>query len=321
MTNRFDNRVFVIDKAAGPTSFDIVAAMRRVSGLRKVGHAGTLDPLARGILLLCTGTATRAVEHFMDLEKEYAFDVRLGVETTTLDAEGDVVREAPVPSVSIEQLRDVAESFVGDYTLTPPAFSALKRQGKRHYQLARSGEPAEAAPRTVKIYGLEIVGVDLPVVRCVVRCSRGTYVRSLAKDFGERIGVPASLSALTRARIGSFALADAFPSERLVPGEADDLVGIDLGEALSFLPGAVISSRARHALQFGTLPLRQDVVRTLGVSRGAVTIRILDEQETLLAIGTRNPDRPRDPLRICDSLRLFIDSSERPAADTPRAAR
>ncbi len=322
MTNRFDNRVFVIDKAIGPTSFDVVAAMRRVSGLRKVGHAGTLDPLARGVLLVCTGTATRAVEHFMDLEKEYEFDVRLGVETTTLDAEGDVAREAPVPRLSVEDLRHAAESFVGDYTLTPPAYSALKRRGRRHYELARAGEPADAAPRTVKIYGLEVVGVDLPRVRCVVRCSRGTYVRSLARDFGERLGVPASLFSLTRSRIGAFARADAFPSEKLVPGQADDLVGLGLGEALSFLPGVVVSARARRALQFGTLPLRQDVIRTIGTPRGGA-IRVLDEDETLLAVGTRDAERPRDPLRVCDSLRLFIEASPGPAPmrGAPRTAR
>ncbi|HET6462175.1 MAG TPA: tRNA pseudouridine(55) synthase TruB, partial [Candidatus Krumholzibacteria bacterium] len=115
MSNRFDNRVFVIDKAVGPSSFDIVARLRRVTGLRRVGHAGTLDPLARGVLLVCTGVATRAVEHFMDLEKEYRFDIRLGVETATLDAEGPVLRESAVPDISIETLREVAASFVGDY--------------------------------------------------------------------------------------------------------------------------------------------------------------------------------------------------------------
>jgi tRNA pseudouridine55 synthase len=322
MTNRFDNRVFVIDKAVGPTSFDVVAAVRRVSGLRKVGHAGTLDPLARGVLLVCTGTATRAVEHFMDLEKEYEFDVRLGVETTTLDAEGDVVREAPVPHLSVEQLRHVADSFIGEYTLTPPAFSALKRRGRRHYDLARSGEPADATPRTVQIYGCEIVSVALPLVRCVVRCSRGTYVRSLARDFGERLELPASLFSLTRSRIGAFGLDNAFASDRLVPGEADGLVGLDLGEALSFLPGVVVSARARHALQFGTLPLRQDVIRTVGTPGGRA-IRVLDEDETLLAVGTRDSDRPRDPLRVCDSLRLFIDTgaASGSARGAPRAAR
>lgn len=308
MTNRHANRVFVIDKAVGPTSFDIVAAMRRVTGLRKVGHAGTLDPLARGVLLVCTGTATRAVEHFMDLEKEYEFDVRLGVETTTLDAEGEIVREAPVPdNLAQEQLEAVAASFVGEYSMTPPAYSAIKRKGRRHYDIARSGEEAEIAPRQVTIYGCDVTLVALPIVRCVVRCSRGTYVRSLARDFGARLGLPASLTALARTRIGAFALSGAYHSGRLVPGGADEPAGLALGDALAFLPGVVISERASHALQFGILPLRQDVVEVIGSPRHGA-MRVLDAEGNLLAVGTRDAERPRDPLRICDSLRLYVDA-------------
>ena len=326
MTNRFDHRVFVIDKAPGPTSFEIVSAMRRVTGLRKVGHAGTLDPLARGVLLVCTGLATRAVEHFMDLEKEYEFNVRLGVETTTLDAEGAPVREAPVPPIAIERLREAAASFVGDYLLTPPVYSALKRRGRRYYDLARSGEVAEATesatPRTVKIYGFDVLGADLPLVHCVVRCSRGTYVRSLARDFGEKLDLPASIATLSRSRIGSFSLADSFPSPRLVPEHADELTGVTLDEALVFLPAVVLDARAARELRFGGLPLRQDVTETIGSPR-AGAIRLLDEDHALLAVGFRDADRPRDPLRVCDSFRLCVevDSGRAGASSVPRAGR
>ncbi|HEU4364641.1 MAG TPA: tRNA pseudouridine(55) synthase TruB [Candidatus Krumholzibacteria bacterium] len=322
MSNRFENRVFVIDKAVGPTSFAVVAAMRRVAGLRRVGHAGTLDPLARGVLLVCTGTGTRAVEHFMDLEKEYEFDVRLGVETTTLDAEGGIVREAPVPADLGEgHLQAVAASFTGAYAMTPPAYSAIKRAGRRHYEIARAGEEAEIATREVTIYSCDVTMVALPIVRCVVRCSRGTYVRSLARDFGARLGLPASLVALTRTRIGAFALADAFPSERLVPGGAEQPAGLALGDALSFLPGVVISGRASRALQFGILPLRQDVVSVIGSPRHGA-MRVLDEEGTLLAVGKRDSDHPRDPLRICDSLRLYVEAGGgAPAGTAPRLGR
>lgn len=310
MKNRFDHRVFVIDKAPGPTSFDVVARVRRVTGLRRVGHAGTLDPLARGVLLICTGLATRAVEHFMDLEKEYHFDIRLGVETATLDAEGPVLREAPVHEISIERLREVAASFVGDYLLTPPVFSALKNKGRRYYAMARAGEVSEAteaaAPRQVKIHAFDIVGAELPIVRCVVRCSRGTYVRSLARDFGEKLDLPASVDTLTRARIGPFAAEGAFSSEALVPERADELVGLTLDEALGFLPGLVLGARAARELLFGGLPLRQDVVEKIGETRGGA-IRLLDETRALIAVGYRDPDKPRDPLRVCDSFRLCIE--------------
>jgi len=316
--NRFEHRVFVIDKAPGPTSFDIVARMRRVTGLRRVGHAGTLDPLARGVLLVCTGLATRSVEHFMDLEKEYHFDIRLGVETATLDAEGPVVREAPVPAFSMDRLREVAASFVGDYLLTPPVFSALKSKGRRMYAMARAGEVSDsteaATPRQVKIYSFDVVSAELPLVRCVVRCSRGTYVRSLARDFGEKLDVPASIETLMRARIGAFSTENAFPSDKLDPEHADELIGLSLDEALAFLPAVVLDERAARELRFGGLPLRQDVVEKIGEPRGGA-IRLLDETRSLLAVGYRDPDKPRDPLRVCDSFRLCIDP------ETPARAR
>jgi tRNA pseudouridine55 synthase len=296
-----------------------VARVRRVTGLRRVGHAGTLDPLARGVLLVCTGLATRSVEHFMDLEKEYHFDIRLGVETATLDAEGPVVREAPVPALALERLREVASSFVGDYMLTPPVFSALKNRGRRMYSMARAGEVSEttdaATPRRVKIYGFDVVAAELPLVRCVVRCSRGTYVRSLARDFGEKLDLPASVDTLTRARIGAFSLDRAVSSEALLPARAEELVGLSLDDALSFLPAVVLDARAARELRFGGLPLRQDVVETIGSPR-AGAMRLLDEARTLVAVGYRDPDRPRDPLRVCDSFRLCIEPA--PVGDTPR---
>lgn len=319
--NRFDHRVYVINKAPGPTSFDVVGAMRRVTGLRKVGHAGTLDPLARGVLLVCTGLATRAVEHFMDLEKEYQFDIRLGVETATLDAEGAIVREAPVPEIAIERLREVAATFVGDYLLTPPVFSALKRKGRRYYELARAGEVSEtsevATPRQVRIYSFEVLSAELPIVHCVVRCSRGTYVRSLARDFGERLDLPASVATLARTRIGAFSLEHAFSSDRLKPEHADELTGFTLDEALSFLPGVVLDARAARELRFGALPLRTDVIETIGSTREGA-IRLLDESRALLAVGFRDGERPRDPLRVCDSFRLCVDLTP---ADGPHTVR
>ncbi len=316
MSNRFDNRVFVIDKASGPTSFDVVAAFRRFSGLRRVGHAGTLDALANGVLLLCTGSATRAVEHFMNLEKEYRFDVRLGVETTTLDAEGEVVREAPVPSLSIEEIRAAAATFVGEYLMTPPTYSALKRGGKRFSDLARSGEPAETTPRLVRIHGFDVVGFETPIVRCVVRCSRGTYVRSLAKDLGDKLGVPASIANLSRTRIGAFRVEDAISSDALRPENAENVAGLDLATALAFLPGVVVSTKAKRSLLFGASPLRMEVVEVVGAPTiGSVVgpLRILDEDRTLLAIGTRTEDQPRDPLRVCDTFRLFVEANDAPA--------
>jgi tRNA pseudouridine55 synthase len=196
--------------------------------------------------------------------------------------------------------------------MTPPAYSALKRGGRRFSDLARAGEIAEAEPRTVRVYAFDVEAFDSPLVTCVVRCSRGTYVRSLAKDLGERLGVPASIAALARTRIGAFRIEDGISSERLRPEFADDVVGLDLAGALSFLPGVVVSTRAKRALSFGSSPLRTDVLEVVGAPTiGAVSgpIRILDEDGVLLAVGTRGDGRPRDPLRVCDTFRLFVEAN------------
>lgn len=301
----FDDRVFVINKHSGPTSFDVVHAFRKATGMRKVGHTGTLDPLAHGVLLLCTGRATRAVEHFMNLPKEYEFDVFLGVETTTLDAEGEVVRRKDCPDIGEGALRDAAASFVGPCDLDPPVYSALKRNGKRLYELARAGETPEVESRNVTIYDMQVVSVELPNVRLRVRCSRGTYVRSLARDFGTRFDMPAHISRLTRTTIGSFGVEGAFDSRRLFEGDIDGLRGIPLGSALEFLPAIVVSDSSRRALFDGALPEGNDVVGTIGDTQSSDAVRIIDRQGRLLAVG----NRPTMANRFVwvDSYRLFVD--------------
>lgn len=305
---KFNHKMFVIDKSEGPSSFDIVSAFRRATRIRKVGHTGTLDPLADGVLLICAGLATRAVEHFMNLEKVYDFVIRLGVETTTLDAEGDVIRETPCPDFAADRILETAQSFVGDYEFTPPAFSALKKEGKRLYQVARAGGVPEVENRTVKIYDYNVHSIELPFVTCTVRCSRGTYVRSLARDFGERLGVGAHISRLTRTRIGPFERSDSFPSSKLVEKDISDLRGIELGDALDFLPGVVLEEKARRALKYGRLPVTRDVVKTIGELPPDGPVRMLDETGFLLAVGRRHTDKKRSPFQLVDSFRLFIDA-------------
>lgn len=307
LAQAYNNRLFVVDKSVGPTSFDVVSAFRKATKIRKVGHTGTLDPMAEGVLLICSGVATRAVEHFMNLEKEYRFVVHLGVETTTLDAEGDVVREAPCPNLDDEELARAAFSFVGDYEFDPPAFSALKKNGQRLYSIARSGETPVAERRRVRIYQLDVVAVDLPMLTCVVRCSRGTYVRSLARDLGALLGVPAHVARLERTRIGPFGRENAFPSDKLVARDVAGMKGYALGEALDFLPGVVLEEKARKALKYGTLPETRDVVKTFGELTSNGPIRILDDSGALLAVGERNTDKIRNALQLVDSYRLYVD--------------
>lgn len=305
----FDNKLFVIDKNVGPTSFDVVAAFRRATRLRKVGHSGTLDPLARGVLLLCTGMATRAVEHFMNLEKEYQFDVRLGVETDTLDAEGRVTRETPCPDFTESQIHEAARPFIGEYDLTPPAYSALKINGRRMYDMARAGESPQVRSRKVQIYDFQVIAVELPVVTCRVRCSRGTYVRSLARDFGGNLRVPAHIDNIIRKRVGPFERTEGYPSDKLFEKDLSGLRGFELSAALDFLPAVVLEERARKALRYGMLPSIRDVVETIGEIKGDGPLRILDSGGALVAIGQCNRDKRRSPLRLIDSYRLCVDAN------------
>jgi tRNA pseudouridine55 synthase len=308
--NQFDNKLFVINKESGPTSFDVVDAFRRSTGLRKVGHSGTLDPLAEGVLLMCTGRATRAVEHFMDLYKVYEFEIRLGVETTTLDAEGDIINEAPCPELSDAEIRETAAGFVGEYRLEPPAYSALKRNGRRLYQLARAGETPPTPPvesRLVTIHEMEVLEIAVPSIFCRIKCSRGTYVRSLARDFGRRLSLPAHIGRLVRTRVGQFRVEDGYGSGRLFNRNVDGLQGVTLSEALAFLPGIVIRGESRSALLDGVLPGVGDVVNTIGAISQSTSIRILDEAGELLAIGSRDPGKERKRSIWVDSYRLFVD--------------
>ena len=305
--NDFENKLFVINKLSGPTSFDVVEAFRKVSRIRRVGHAGTLDPLAAGVLLICTGRATRAVEHFMNLSKRYEFEVRLGVGTTTLDAEGDVTSEVPCPRLETDELLKAAESFVGEYVLDPPAFSAIKKNGKRLYELARLGQTPKVEGRKVTIHEFEVVRVELPNVHFRLKCSRGTYARSLARDFGARFGLPAHILHLVRTAIGSFDVGNAFPSDRLFAGDTDGLEGRCMSDSLDFLPGIVINNNAKRALMNGVLPGERDVVKTVGLSEGASAIRILDGTGELLAVGTRSDGARSNRLAWVDSYRLFVD--------------
>jgi tRNA pseudouridine55 synthase len=261
------------------------------------------------VLLLCTGTATRAAEHFMNLEKEYQFDICLGVETDTLDKEGKVVREAPCPEFSEDEIVDVARSFLGDYELTPPAYSALKKNGRRLYDMARAGETPEVQSRVVHIYDFEVISIGLPVVTCRIRCSRGTYVRSLAKDFGGKLKVPAHIDRIARTRIGPFERSQGFPSDKLFDKDITDLCGIELAGALDFLPGVVLDEKARKALRYGTLPGIKDVVESFGDVKRGGPVRILDEAGALVAIGERNQGKRRHPLQLVDTFRLYTETA------------
>ncbi|HID86498.1 MAG TPA: tRNA pseudouridine(55) synthase TruB, partial [Anaerolineae bacterium] len=200
-----------VDKPAGMTSHDVVAAVRRASGVRRVGHAGTLDPMATGVLVVCLGQATRVIEYLMDSPKTYRAEIVLGVATDTYDAEGRVTYQAPKVEVTRELLEAALSRFLGPIEQVPPMYSALKHEGKPLYELARQGIEVERKPRRVEIYRLEVISWDSPRLEIEVECSRGTYVRSLAHDLGEALGCGAHLRSLVRLRSGRFTLEMAEP--------------------------------------------------------------------------------------------------------------
>ncbi|MCS6772923.1 MAG: tRNA pseudouridine(55) synthase TruB [Thermoflexales bacterium] len=208
--------VLVLDKPVGPSSHDMVALARRLLHQRQVGHAGTLDPLASGVLVLCLGKATRLSEYLLGEDKAYEAVLRLGQRTTTDDAEGEVVVERPVPAITAADLRALEARFSGTIEQVPPAFSAVKRAGQRAYALARQGQPVALSPRQVTIRELHLAHGDAPdQLRLWMRCSAGTYVRALARDLGEVLGCGAHLVALRRTQSGAFTLADAVTPTQL----------------------------------------------------------------------------------------------------------
>lgn len=205
--------VLNIDKPLGMTSFGVVERIRRWTGCRKVGHAGTLDPLATGVLLVCTGRATKRVSEFMDLEKEYEGVVELGKVTDTDDTEGKIVEEHPVPDFSKEDIESSLNSFRGTIDQIPPMYSALKKNGQRLYKLARRGKEVPRQPRSVTIHEITLLNWMCPELSIRVRCSRGTYIRALARDIGNKLGAGGYLKTLRRTRIGQFRVADSYTLE------------------------------------------------------------------------------------------------------------
>jgi tRNA pseudouridine55 synthase len=195
--------VVIAFKPAGVTSHDVVDGVRKLLGTKKVGHAGTLDPMATGVLVLGVGRATRLLRYLSGLDKTYEGTAILGVETDTLDAQGEVLREAPV-DVTREQLEEAMRAFVGAIDQIPPAYSAVKVGGQKLYKAARRGEVVDAPPRRVTVRRFDLLAFDMPSFDVRVECSSGTYVRSLVADVGTKLGCGAHLTRLVRTRVGPF---------------------------------------------------------------------------------------------------------------------
>ena len=196
--------ILLVDKPQGITSHDVVDKMRRVFRMKKIGHAGTLDPMATGLLLILVGKATKASQYLMSLDKEYTGTIKLGEVTDSQDADGEIVMTKPVPELTEADVAKVMQTFIGDQYQTPPMFSAKKINGQKLYNLARKGKEVAREPRFIHISRYEITAFELPEIAVIVRSSQGAYIRTLAHDLGERLNCGGHLSSLRRTAVGQF---------------------------------------------------------------------------------------------------------------------
>jgi len=211
-----NGEVILIDKDYKWTSFDVVKKIRNTIGIKKVGHAGTLDPLATGLLIVCTGKKTKEIQYFQDLKKEYTGSFYLGATRPSHDRETEINERSSIDNITIEKILNIASTFHGKIKQKPPSFSAIRKEGKRLYEYARQGEKVKTEPREVEVYNFEITDITLPEVSFRLICSKGFYVRSLARDFGKALGCGAYLESLKRTAIGDFRVEEALSVEEFV---------------------------------------------------------------------------------------------------------
>ena len=243
-----------LDKPEGMTSTDMVARVRRITGAAKVGHGGTLDPLATGVLPIALGEATKTVAYVVEGEKHYRFTARFGEARTTDDREGEVCAVSPLRP-SDDEIRTALSAFVGAIEQVPPRFAAVKVAGERAYDIARRGETVELAPRTVEVFGLELVERPDPDHAVLdMRCGRGAYVRALVRDLGERLGCFGHVAALRRLRVGPFRIEDAIGLETLERLVADDALPqalMPVARALDDMPALALTEPQAERLRSG----------------------------------------------------------------------
>jgi tRNA pseudouridine55 synthase len=279
--------VLIVNKPAGPTSHDVVAVVRRAIGIDRIGHTGTLDPLATGVLALVMGKATRLASFLSGTEKEYVAGVRLGATTDTYDAEGAGARATGgIPPDEPSVVASALAAFVGTYFQQPPAFSAKKISGTPAYKLARQRKPVDVKPAEVTVRELELLGYSGGLARLRIVCSSGFYVRSLAHDLGERLGCGGFLEDLERTISGDFRLDDARALDEIVTAgsAARDWI-IPMQALLEELPAATLTAEGVRRAGHGNTLRDDDIAEWRGWRQAPGRVRLLDESGTLIGIG------------------------------------
>jgi len=274
--------ILLVDKPAGMTSHDVVDRIRRAAGTRRVGHTGTLDPAATGLLILCLGEATRLSDFLIGMDKVYEGTLRFALVTDSYDLDGKVVEERPVPDLSEADIQKTFDQFTGDILQVPPMVSAVKVGGERLYKLARRGEVVEREPRPVTVREFTLLDYEAPDAAFRLRCTRGTYARTLCYDVGEALGCGATLASLRRTAVGKHRVEDALPVDGYQSREDIESRLISPDEALD-LPEVVARASGRRAVAAGAMLLPQDTVGEAPVREGWVQIK--NESGTLIALG------------------------------------
>ena len=310
--------ILVVDKPRGKTSHDVVEAVRRIAGFRQIGHLGTLDPLATGVLVLALGRATRLARFYAGRRKRYTCAIRFGFATDTYDADGEALGADSAPALDAENLESLASQFVGKIQQTPPPFSAKKIHGRPAHELARKHKPVELAPAEVEVYEFRLAGVDGSVARFTVECGAGTYIRSLAHDLGKLHGAGAHLAEIVRTAVGEFTLDHTVPLAELAEdAKAAKFASrvIPLNNLLPDLPRAtvlpVVEKRVRHGAKFN-LPLAQIQPGQVTVAQGAPAqldsgdwkpsrLRVFNQQGHLIAIAEPIVPRTYQPVLVLEA--------------------
>lgn len=308
----------VIDKPAGKTSHDVVEAVRHIVGFRQVGHLGTLDPLATGVLVLLLGRATRLAQFYMGRRKRYTAAVRFGFATDTYDADGAPQGPDTSPVLNREELERLAEQFVGRFSQMPPPYSAKKVHGKPAHELARKNKPVELKPVEVEVYECRVTAVEGSTARMTIECASGTYIRSLAHEMGQRHGAGAHLSEIVRTAVGEFTLDQAVALEELHQAAQESRLGeyiLPLGALLPDLPRVtvlpIVERRVRHGTRFN-VPIAQIQPGRVHTAQGApqqldggewkpARLRVFGQQERLIAIAEAIVPRTYQPIVVLEA--------------------
>ncbi len=302
------NGILLVDKNEGESSHDVVGKVKRALGLKKAGHAGTLDPFATGMLILLLGQGTKLSSFLMQTHKVYQATMRLGVETDTLDLTGQVVRNRPVPDLSPELIQETAHAFTGEIEQIPPIFSALKHNGTRAYKLARKGQDVVLKKRSVFIRSFDILSVKLPEVTFRIACGSGTYIRSLARDLGEALGTGGHLISLRRLSVGSFDVEDALASADILNGDfkafCSDKV-ISLKEALPGFPEINVSPVIAEKIRQGSQSVLEGIAEDMDMTDCDGTHFKITSNDELVSVAKLNKSRRGSHGRL-EIVRVFI---------------